>query len=83
MMYTYHTDTPSNTGHYEMQEQKTQQDYKTILEALIHCSNLCADHAEERKVQHCFREADGAMGCLERIRIEMIRLKLEYERSLL
>ena len=79
-MYTYHTDVPSNLGQFQM---KTQQDYKTILETLVHCSNLCADHAEERKVQHCFREADGAMGCLERIRLEMIRLKLEYERSLL
>lgn len=70
-MNTNHTDAPSNS-----------EQYKTIMETLMMCSNLCAEHAEERKTRHCFREADGAMGCLELIRIEMIKLKLKYESSL-
>jgi hypothetical protein len=41
---------------------------KAVQETLSLCKKICYDRAEELKVLHRFREADGAMGCYERIK---------------
>ena len=56
----------------------THNEYLAKMNTLSECEQLCLYHAEERKVQHCFREADGAMGCFERIRNLMIKLEIQY-----
>jgi hypothetical protein len=41
---------------------------KTVQETLSLCKTICLDRAEELKVLHRFREADGAMSCYLKIK---------------